>query len=75
MQSLKPLAASKFDFEALAKRFKQSKHETTDLEILKATKGSPNKSVPPSSSISLRTTPNGISACMRRQDDALAEVF
>ena len=31
-----PLDLSKIDFEALAKRFKESKHKNTDLEVLKA---------------------------------------
>ncbi|MGA7901959.1 MAG: type I restriction enzyme endonuclease domain-containing protein [Terrimicrobiaceae bacterium] len=31
-----PLDLSKIDFELLAKRFKESKHKSTDLEVLKA---------------------------------------
>ncbi len=34
-----PLDLSKIDFEALASRFKQSKHRNTDLEVLKAAIG------------------------------------
>jgi hypothetical protein len=32
----RPLDLSKINFEALAQRFKESKHKNTDLEVLKA---------------------------------------
>jgi type I restriction enzyme R subunit len=31
-----PVAPAKIDFEALRRRFKESKHKNTDLEVLKA---------------------------------------